>query len=159
MSRHVVSASSHIGSPSRVVYSIIADYRAGHQRILPRPPFESLVVEQGGTGAGTVISVQMRLMGRVRTFRAEITEPDPGRILRETIPDDDVVTTFTVEPLDDGRKSNVTISTEYAARNSVAGAFEAWFMKVLLRPVYVRQLALLTSVAGSQEAPESPGPQ
>jgi hypothetical protein len=151
MSRHIVSASSHINSPARLVYSIIADYRTGHPRILPRPPFESLVVEQGGTGAGTVVSVQMRLIGRVRTFRAEITEPEAGRILRETIPEDAVVTTFTVDPLDGGRRSNVTISTEFAAGNGLAGAFGAWLMRVLLRPVYVRELALLSTVALSQE--------
>ena len=35
-------------------YSILADYREGHASILP-PQFTSMVVEQGGVGAGTVI--------------------------------------------------------------------------------------------------------
>ena len=53
----------------------------GHPQILPKPPFVSLEVEKGGIGAGTVIRIAMRVLGRLQTFGAVITEPEPGRVL------------------------------------------------------------------------------
>jgi hypothetical protein len=41
-------------------------------------------VERGGVGAGTVIRFRLRVFRRTRDFRAEITEPTPGRVLVET---------------------------------------------------------------------------
>jgi Polyketide cyclase / dehydrase and lipid transport len=152
MSRRVVSASMHISAPPSLVYTIIADYHNGHPRILPRPPFVSLVVEEGGIGAGTRISVQMRLMGRVRTFLAAITEPEPGWVLRETIFDTGVVTSFTVEPLEGGRQSHVTISTEMEVHSGVVGKVQGWLIGRLFRPVYVKELALLAAVAVDKKA-------
>ena len=58
-----LSAAADIDAPPHVLYDIIADYRVNHARILPRPPFESLNVEQGGTGAGTVIRVTLPVTG------------------------------------------------------------------------------------------------
>ena len=78
----VVSKSAEIGAPADRLYGIIADYRNGHPRILP-PAFTELTVEAGGVGAGTRIRVGMRMLGRVMTFPAEVSEPDPGRVLVE----------------------------------------------------------------------------
>ncbi len=47
MAQHTISASALVPAPAREVYAIIADYRDGHPKILPRPPFVSLEVEQG----------------------------------------------------------------------------------------------------------------
>ena len=55
-------------------------------------------MEQGGYGAGTVIRCSIRVMGRTQTFRASITEPEPGRVLVETDLTMPSVTTFTVDP-------------------------------------------------------------
>jgi hypothetical protein len=84
MAQHRVSASKLIQAPSTQVYALIADYHDGHPHILPKPPFVSLVVEEGGIGEGTVIAFQMQLMGRLWPFQATVTEPDPGRVLVET---------------------------------------------------------------------------
>lgn len=80
---HVVTASALIPARRERVYNILANYREGHPRILPKQ-FSNLVVEQGGLGAGTVIRFQMSVFGRKQTFRAEISEPEPGRVLVET---------------------------------------------------------------------------
>ena len=77
--KHVVSASAVIPARRERVYSLISNYKDGHPRILPKQ-FSSLVVEQGGVGAGTVIRFQMSLLGRKQTFRAAITEPEPGHL-------------------------------------------------------------------------------
>jgi hypothetical protein len=49
-----VVASAHIAAAPAQVYAIIANYREGHPRILPKE-FSGLTVEQGGIGAGTII--------------------------------------------------------------------------------------------------------
>jgi hypothetical protein len=107
MPRHRVSASAVVRAPAGRVYAILADYRHGHPRIVPRPPFGPLEVEQGGTGAGTVVRFQMRLLGRTRTFRAAVTEPEPGRVLVETDLGRGAVTTFTVDPCGEGQGARV----------------------------------------------------
>ena len=151
MARHPISATALIPSPPGDVYAVIADYRDGHARIVPRPPFASLAVEQGGTGAGTVIRVETRVMARTQGFRAVVSEPEPGRVLVETN-STGFVTTFTVEPRDGGRRSEVTISTVLPARAWPLGAVEGWIMRRFLRPVFARELALLAEVAAERAA-------
>jgi hypothetical protein len=148
MSTYQVSASALIAAPPERVYGVIADYQQGHPQIIPRPPFVGLVVEQGGIGAGTVIQVQMRVLGQRQGFRSVITEPEPGRVLVETN-DNGSATTFTVEPRAEGRQSYVTIATEMPGRAGLLGALERWFVTRLLRPTYGRELGLLATVAGA----------
>jgi hypothetical protein len=140
------------------VYAIIADYRNGHQRILPREYFTSLDVERGGVGAGTVIRFEMKMLGKTRTYRASITEPSPGRVLVETNDDASgggAVSTFTVDPEDDGRASRVTIDTEIRSLRSPLGLIERLIATRLLRRIYTRELALLAQVAREGESPSN----
>lgn len=151
MATSSISASALIQAPARDVYAIIADYHEGHPQILPKPPFVSLQVEQGGIGAGTVIRVYMRVLGRVQSFRSLITEPEPGQVLVETN-DNGYVTTFTVEPRADGAHAYVTIATELNGRSGMFGALERWFVARLLQPVYVRELEQLAALATARVA-------
>lgn len=145
--RHTVSVSATIPARRDRVYSLIANYIDGHPRILPKQ-FTSLVVEQGGTGAGTIIRFQMSLFGRKETFRAAITEPEPGRVLVETNLDSNgAVTTFTVNPGTAPADSQVTISTELPVRSGFLGRIERAFSTALLRPIYVKELENLARVA------------
>jgi len=145
--RHVVSASAVIPARRERVYSLIANYNDGHPRILPKQ-FTSLVVEQGGVGAGTVIRFQMSLFGRRQTFRAAITEPEPGRVLVETdLNGNGAVTTFTVNPGGAPADSHVTISTELPVRGGFLGKVERTATTMLLRPIYLKELENLARVA------------
>ncbi len=150
MPPHRFAASALIAAPPSVVYEVIADYREGHPRILPRPPFVSLDVERGGRGEGTVILVRMRVLGRSSWFRATVSEPEPGRVLVETN-DNGMTTTFTVEPRDDGRHSFVTFTTEMS-RGGLAGAIKRWLIPHIMRPVYERELAQLAEATTAQRA-------
>jgi hypothetical protein len=128
--KHIVSASATIPARRERVYSLIANYNDGHPRILPRQ-FTSLVVEQGGVGAGTIIR-----------------EPDPGRVLVETDLDaNGAVTTFTVNRGAAPADSHVTISTELRMRSGVLGKIERTLSTLLLRPMYVQELENLARVA------------
>lgn len=149
MATHQFSESALIHAPPQVLYAIIADYHHGHQQILPRPPFVSLVVEQGGTGSGTVMRVEMRVLGQLQTYHSVVSEPEPGRVIMETN-DNGYVSTFTVEPRADGQHANVMIATEITGRPGLLGALEAWFVARLLRPVYVKELAQLAAVAATR---------
>ena len=151
MATNQFSASALIQAPAQDVYSIIADYHHGHPQILPKPPFVSLEVEAGGTGAGTVIRVAMRVLGRLQTFGAVISEPEPGRVLVETN-DTGYVTTFTVEPRTEGQQAYVTIATEMTKSAGLLGMLERWFVAWLLRPVYVKELGQLATVAAKRSA-------
>jgi hypothetical protein len=137
-----VASSAVIQAPPPVVYGVIADYRTGHPSILPPKYFQNLLVEEGGVGAGTRITFQMRVFGRSHRLFARISEPEPGRRLDETYPETGMVTTFTVDPEDAGRRSRVTITTAYT-KAGLAGWFERWVVPRLLRAVYATELNLL----------------
>lgn len=145
--RHIISASAIIPARRERVYSLIANYRDGHVRILPKQ-FSNLTVEQGGVGAGTVIRFQMSVLGKRQTFRAAVTEPEPGRVLVETDLDaNGAVTTFTVNPGTAPADSSVTISTELPVRSGFLGSVERTLATLLLRPIYHKELENLARVA------------
>ena len=137
----MVTARAFISAPPARVYSIIADYRVAHPRILPGE-FQELTVEKGGVGEGTVITFAMRVFGRIQRSRAAITEPEPGRVLVETLLDaSGIVTTFTVNAKSGG--SEVEIATRIPSGNWLERKMAAWF----LRGVYKKELALLAQVS------------
>lgn len=145
--KHIVIASAIIPARRERVYSIIANYNDGHPRIVPRQ-FSNLTVEQGGVGAGTVIRYQMSIFGKKQTFRAAISEPEPGRVLVETDLDTNgAVTTFTVDPGTAPADSRVTISTTLAVRAGFLGRIEKMLSTLLLRPMYAQELSNLARVA------------
>lgn len=147
MQTYRATGTALIQAPASVVYEIIVDYRDGHPRILPRPPFVSLEVERGGRGAGTIVRFEMTSFGRTQAFRATITEPEPGRVLVETNDDGSPVTTFTVEPHEGGQRAKVTITTEGA----ISGGWLGWLERALtvryLQGIYAQELKWLAKLA------------
>ncbi|HKJ03542.1 MAG TPA: SRPBCC family protein, partial [Longimicrobiales bacterium] len=112
-----IKSTRFVSAPADQVYDILADYHTGHPQILPARVFRDLRVETGGQGAGTVIKFGMKSFGTVRWARAEVDEPEPGRVLRERVLDDldqldpeGIVTTFTVDRVE-AHRSEVTIET------------------------------------------------
>ena len=146
-----VSKPALIRAPSRAVYSLISDYRVGHPSILPRRYFGRLEVEQGGSGAGTIIRYEIRVFGATRRIRAEITEPRPGEELVETDLATGARTTFTVVPRAQGRESEVMIKTEWEAKG-LRGWFERLTAPSVLRRIYAEELAQLGAVAASSSS-------
>jgi hypothetical protein len=147
MSTYRATASALIQATAQQVYAIIADYRDGHARILPKLPFRALEVEQGGLGAGTIVSFQMEAFGKIQTFRSTISEPEPGRVLVETDLNTGAVTTFTVDPHGRGQQAQVTITTEGKVRDGLAGALERFLTVMFLQHTYTRELKLLAALA------------
>src|SRR5579862_4917047 len=144
MPRIRVAESAVIDAPGDKVYAIIADYRESHPRIVPPRNFSDMEVERGGVGAGTVIRFTMRMMGVSRTMRAEITEPEPGRLLVESYPESGEVTSFAVEPIGPNH-CRVTITTEWA-RGGLSGLIQRMLVPPKLRRVFREELSRLADV-------------
>lgn len=128
------------------VYSILADYRDAHPRILP-PVFQNLVVERGGTGDGTVIRYEMRVWGKTQLVQADITEPEPGRVLIEKDRLTGAVTTFTVDP--EGSNARVTITTEWD-RPGLRGWIEGKIAPAMLQKIFAEELNNLERFASTR---------
>jgi hypothetical protein len=140
----LATASALVPAPPETVYAILADYRSGHPRILPPKYFSSLKVERGGIGAGTLIRFRLHGFGPPREVRAEVTEPEPGRVLEERDAETGAVTRFTVER--DGPRCRVTITTAWSTPG-FRGHVERLLAPPLLRRVYAEELARLAAVA------------
>lgn len=135
-----------IPAPASQVYAILSDYRNGHPRILPARYFSDFKVEQGGRGAGTVMSFVMHAFGGKQRGRMTASEPEPGRVLREIDETGRFVTDFTVTPHADGRGCSVEIATAIALPRGPLGALQRWLLSGYLRRVYRAQLQLLAEV-------------
>jgi hypothetical protein len=146
----LVKATAVVPAPASRVYRIIADYHRAHPSILPPEYFDDLVVEEGGVGAGTRISFTMNAYGSKTRSRAHITEPEPGRVLVETVEGSGIVTRFLVDPLA-GDRSQVTIETRYPL-----GGLRGWFERLVvpgyLKKVYTAELELLKARAAEPSA-------
>ena len=151
MSSQTATATKEIHAPADLVYKIIADYRNMHARILPKGYFLSLHVEEGGYGAGTIVSFTMRIMGRTQSFRSLITEPEPGRLLVETDIRSETATSFLVLPAGDVSATRVTISTALKGRSWI----EAFLAKPTLEKIYNQELELLARLAEDPAAARS----
>jgi Polyketide cyclase / dehydrase and lipid transport len=138
-----VARTGVVEAPPERVYTILADYREGHPRILPRPAFSDLTIERGGIGPGTIIRFEMTALGATREIRAEVTSPEPGRMLVETDLLSGAVTTFQIDPLDGGR-SSLTISTEWTA-NGITGLVQRLMAPSFLRKLYADELQNLAA--------------
>ena len=151
-----VSVTHEVGAPAQVVYAILADYRTHHPQILPRNVFTSLVIEEGGVGAGTLFRAELKAFGRTQHVRMRVDEPEPGRILTESDLDKELLTTFTVSPGAAGR-CLVTIATQWRPSGGIAGWIEGMTTPPFLRRVYQDELAQLDSYAQALAAGKGPG--
>lgn len=147
-----VEAEAFVLAPAQLIFEIVADYRKWHPQILPKGYFSALEVEQGGTGAGTIIRFKMHVFGLTRAFRAAITEPEPGRVLVETDSSSGIETTFTISPLEESQLTKVTIATRFTTRGGIFGPLERFLTSRTLRSIYNQELQLLATLAQNRSA-------
>jgi Polyketide cyclase / dehydrase and lipid transport len=118
--------------------------REHHPKFLS-PAFSEFVVESGGVGAGTVVRFKVTAGGRSRDYRMEVSEPEPGRVIRETDTNSSLVTTFTVTA--EGSGSRVEIVTEWEGAGGIGGVFERKFAPKVMHGIYADELARLDAYA------------
>jgi Polyketide cyclase / dehydrase and lipid transport len=153
MARVHAEASAAVNAPPEAVYAVLSDYKdtkQGHQAILPDKNFKDFRVEQGGVGAGTVISFASVVGGAEKKFHMRIEEPERGHVLLERDLDSNTVTTFSVKPAKGGR-SLVTIATDFEGSGGIRGFIEKMAAPGMLRKVYEAELQKLEQVAASRK--------
>jgi uncharacterized protein YndB with AHSA1/START domain len=154
MAELYVAAEREIGAPAEQVYRYIADYREHHHRFLP-PAFTDFKVEQGGVGAGTVVTFRGSSGGISRDFRGEVAEPEPGRVLTESYPATGMVTTFIVTPA--GERCQVRIETRWSPSTGLMGVIERLAAPAMLRRLYADELERLDRYAREQAVGQPTG--
>ena len=152
MTRYQVACRGAIPAPPSRVYAVLADYREHHPSIVPPEYFRKLEVLQGGVGAGTRTRVAMRVLGKDVQFEHVVSEPEPGRILREADDDGSNATTFTVDPGESPGSTLLTISTELIARPGIAGTMERLMTSWMLRRIYRKEIARLAEYVRHPES-------
>jgi hypothetical protein len=154
---YVISVTRRINASPRVAYDTIANYHTGHPRIVPKQ-ISNIHVERGGIGAGTVITFDVTVLGRTTPFRAEVTEPEPGRVLVETnVQGNESFTTFVVDPGAHPNEAVVTIRTEMTRQPGLAGAIEKLLSPRLLKPMYEEELRRLEAAAADPHGTAASG--
>lgn len=151
MSQIHVEETHVIDARPQDVYAVLRNYHTDHPAIVPKPYFQEVKVEHGGEGAGTVILVRMKVMGVERVFRMEVTEPEPGRVLVETDHVAGVVTTFTVDGLNEGKQSRVTIASDSRPSAGLAGWMEKRISPPITRRIYKKELQQLADYVRSRQ--------
>lgn len=146
MSTYFAQESAVINAPADKLYEIIADYHEGHPAILPSRYFTDISVVEGGQGVGTVVAVQMNVFGSKALFNLRVTKAEPGRLLVEEDEATGTVTTFSLEPLEDGR-TRVTIATESRTSPGLRGLLEKVMNPIVTRRIYREELQQLAKVA------------
>ncbi|KHK98823.1 hypothetical protein LK09_08045 [Microbacterium mangrovi] len=147
----IVSASAErvINAPRGTVYDCVADMRL-LARFLP-PPFYDVRVEQGGVGAGAVVSFKIDFARGTRELQMHVTEPAPGEVLVLTDTNGSgLTTTITVTPHD--AHTLVNITSTFTGETGVAGVVERFVAPRRLHRVYAKQLARIDAHARSLTA-------
>jgi len=146
MSTYLAQESAVIDAPAERIYDIIADYHQGHPAILPIRYFTELTVVEGGQGLGTVIAVKMNVFGSKALLNLRVTQAEPGRLLVEEDEASGTKTTFSLEPLADGR-TRVTIATESRTAPGPRGRLETLMNPPITRRIYREELQQLARYA------------
>lgn len=141
MSTFQVVVSKVIDAPPKAVYGVISDMDQ-HRKILPKE-FTALTVERGGRGEGTVVRAEMKVLGVKASHRLVISEPVPGRVMKEVDAATGVDTTWTITPLDGGRRCELTLDTRMRVNPGLQGWVEKLITPGIMKGMYRRELDLL----------------
>jgi Polyketide cyclase / dehydrase and lipid transport len=148
-----VSEERVIPATADQVYALLADYHVGHPSILP-PAFSHYRVLEGGTGAGTRIQFDLTLGGRTLEAKGLVTEPEPGRVLVETYEQNDMATTFTVDPI--GLRSRLRIETVWESSPGPRGFVERLLAPRMLQGLFRQEMGLIARRLAGASGPAPP---
>jgi hypothetical protein len=138
------TATRDVAAPPQRVYALLRDYRNGRPRILTEN-YEEYQVEDGGEGAGTVVSYRFKAGRSDRRYRLRVDEPQPGRILRERDEGTTFETTWDVTGTPAG--SRVVVTSQWDGADGIMGILERTFAPLGMRRIYRGVLERLESEA------------
>ncbi len=144
MKTYSVVVTKVINAPTAHVYRLVSDMNH-HRNFLPKE-FAKLEIVQGGIGAGTVTRAHMNAMGSMVVYTLTVTEPEPGRVMRETDEAAGVDTFWTFTPVDGGARCELHLETKFRPKPGFMGFLER-LLTPAIRGVYRRELDLLDAYA------------
>lgn len=142
MARVFAKAEKTIPAAPREVFAFLSDYGDSRQRILTAH-FTDFTVEEGGQGAGTVVSYRLRAGQRERFYRMRVEVPVDGEVLREVDTESSLVNTWSLTAIAGGAQTHVTLSSEWQGTGGIRGFFERTFAPLALRRIYSELLSQL----------------
>jgi hypothetical protein len=146
MAQVVAQTERLVSASPQHVRSFLLDYQNNRPRILPPENFRDYRVEQGGGGAGTVISYRLRAGGRERAYRMRVEEPtEGGPLLEERDTGSSLVTTWTLSPVGEGEQTMVSLTSRWEGASGIGGFFERVFAPRALRRLYGEVLERLSA--------------
>jgi hypothetical protein len=155
-----VKSEEVVDAPPEAVYAALKDYRQIRPQILT-PNFLDYQVEQGGVGKGTVIDYRLKAGGRERPYHMQVDETVRGKVLTERDTNSSLITRWTLLPLNGGKKTQVSLSSEWEGGSGIRGFFERTFAPMGLRRIYGSMLDMLARSMQTEregmQAEEEPG--
>ena len=145
MAQVVAQTERLVAASPRHVRAFLVDYQDNRPRILPPEYFRDYRVEQGGDGAGTVISYRLRAGGRERAYRMRVEEPTEGGPLLERDTGSSLVTTWTLSPVAEGEQTMMGLTSRWEGASGIGGFFERMFAPRALRRIYGEMLERLSA--------------
>lgn len=140
--------------PARIedVYAFLIDYREKRPQILTEN-FLNYAVEEGGRGAGTVVTYRLHAAKRERFYHMRVAEPTPGRVIKENDMSSSLVTTWTLLPTANNQQTSVQLASDWEGAKGIGGFFERTFAPLGLRRIYTQMLNnLATRLTGVSTA-------
>jgi len=131
-----------IDANPEIVYDTLADYKGKRKQLLT-PNFQDYAVERGGQGSGTMLRYRLQAAGRERPYHISVQEPVKGQVLVERDTDSSQVTTWSITPVEAGRKTKVKVESEWTGGRGIGGFFERTFAPRGLRHIYKTMLSRL----------------
>ncbi len=134
------------------VYAFLKDYHTKRPQILTEN-YQNYKVEQGGDGAGTIVTYHFVAAKRERDYRMQVTEPSIGKVLKESDTGSSLFTTWMLIPVENNQKTRVQLTSDWEGGKGVGGFFERTFAPLGLRRIYTEMLGkLATTFVGTQTA-------
>lgn len=150
MTTITIEVSDVIPATIKVVYHVIADYKIGHQAILPKPAFQEMKVIEGGYGAGTRLKTHIRIWGQSYYYEQIVEEPVPGQVLIERDVNTGQVSTFTLTPLSE-TSTQVTITSDIPLSRGFRGLLERFSQPTIVANLFKVELKNLADYVSDRE--------
>jgi hypothetical protein len=157
MSRIFVKTERVVPATPDEVYAAISDYKEKRPRMLTSN-FKDYAVEKGGRGKGTIVRYNLHAARRERPYHIRVEEPVKGQVLTESDLNSSLVTTWTLQPVNNGQQTKVRVASEWLGGNGIGGFFERAFAPLGLRRIYKTMLSSLISSLLPTPTDETPAP-
>jgi hypothetical protein len=137
------------------VYDTLKDYKHKRPKILT-PNFLGYQVKRGGVGNGTEVDYLLKAAGRERPYHMQVDETVKGKVLTERDTNSSLITRWTLLPVKGGKKTQVSLSSEWEGASGIRGFFERAFAPMGLRRIYGSMLSMLARSLQPEEKKRIP---